>query len=82
MEVTQPKLSPTEITSPGLIDLSANRMIPLTRFETIFCKPKPRPTPIAPEKNASAEKSMPTVESAIRKAKVMSKSRITLPIRT
>ncbi len=57
---TRPKWSPTEITSPGLIDLSASRMMPLTRFDTIFCRPKPTPTPTAPEKNASAERSMPT----------------------
>ena len=82
MNSTQPKLSPTEITSPGLIDLSASRMIPLTRLETIFCRPKPRPTPTAPEKNASAEKSMPTVESAIKIAKVISTRRISLPIST
>ena len=82
MMPTQPKLSPTEITSPGLIDLSASRMMPLTRLDTIFCKPKPRPTPTAPEKNASAERSMPTVESTIRIAKVISSRRINLPIST
>ena len=59
MLATQPKWSPTEMTSPGLIDLSASRMMPLTKFDTIFCRPKPRPTPIAPENNASAERSMP-----------------------
>jgi hypothetical protein len=29
-------------------------MMPLTRFDTIFCRPKPTPTPTAPEKIASA----------------------------
>ena len=57
-------------------------MIPLTRLDTIFCRPKPRPTPTAPEKKASAEKSMPTVDSAITIAKVISSRRISLPIST
>ena len=56
--------------------------MPLTRLDTIFCRPKPRPTPTAPEKKASAEKSMPTVDSAIRIAKVISSRRISLPIST
>ena len=34
--------------SPGLIDLSMSRMIPLIRLDTTFCKPKPIPTPSAP----------------------------------
>jgi len=57
-------------------------MMPLTRFDTIFCKPKPIPTPIAPEKKASAERSMPTVDSVIRMAKVIRSSRVILPINT
>ena len=82
MFVTQPNWSPTVMMSPGLIDLSASRMMPLTRFDTIFCKPKPMPTPMAPEKKARAERSMPTVDKVIRMAKVISRSRVTLPIST
>ena len=37
---------------------------------------------MAPEKKASEEKSMPTVDSTIRIAKVISSSRISLPIST
>ena len=70
------------MTSPGLIDLSASRMMPLTRFDTIFCKPKPTPTPTAPEKIASAEKSMPTEPSTISTAKVTSAARMSLPSST
>ncbi len=82
MVSTQPKLSPTVMTSPGLIDLSASRMMPLTRFDTIFCRPKPMPTPTAPEKIASAEKSMPTEPSTISTAKVTSATRASLPSST
>ena len=33
---TQPKLSPTTITSPGLIERSIRRMIPAIRLPTVF----------------------------------------------
>src|SRR5664280_1317990 len=79
---TRPKCSPTEITSPGLIDLSASRMIPLTRLDTIFCRPKPRPTPTAPENSASTDKSMPMELSTTTMAMVSSAMRISLPIST
>ena len=51
--------------SPGLTDLSASRMTPEMKLATIFCRPKPIPTPTAPEKIANAERSMPTALSAI-----------------
>ncbi len=35
-------------------------MMPLTKLATIFCRPKPTPTPIAPEKIASDDRLMPT----------------------
>ena len=54
--------------SPGFIERSASRMMPLTKFETIFCRPKPRPTPIAPLNTANAVRSMPTVLSPISSA--------------
>ena len=46
--------------SPGFTDLSASRMMPLMKLATIFCRPKPMPTPAAPVKIASAERLMPT----------------------
>ena len=55
----QPKVSPSEITSPGLIDLSSSRITPLTRFDTTFCKPKPIPMPMAPEKIVKLVRSKP-----------------------
>ncbi len=58
------------MTSPGLIDLSSSRMMPLIRLETTFCRPKPRPRPTAPENTASAVRSMPTLWRASRKATV------------
>jgi hypothetical protein len=77
MVTTQPKLSPTLITSPGFTDLSASRMMPLTRLDTIFCRPKPTPTPTAPENTASAEMSMPTALSTIMMPRPIRVQRIT-----
>ena len=54
----------------------------LTRFDTIFCRPKPMPTPTAPENKASAEKSMPTELSTTSTAKVIRAMRMSFPSRT
>ena len=51
--------------SPGFTDLSASRMMPQMKLATIFCRPKPMPTPTAPEKIASADRLMPTALSTI-----------------
>ena len=56
----RPELSPMVTRSPGFTDLSASRITPLMKLATIFCRPKPMPTPTAPEKIASADKLMPT----------------------
>ena len=82
MRSIQPNWSPSEITSPGLIDLSASRMMPLIRLETIFCRPKPRPTPMAPENSASAERSIPTELMTMMIASTINVMRISLPSRT
>src|SRR5947207_9441843 len=66
------------MTSPGLIDLSTSRITPLTKFDTIFCRPKPTPTPSAPVKIASAERSIPVDRTTIRIASVISVSRAQL----
>src|SRR4051794_40033384 len=58
--------------SPGLIERSASRMMPLTKFETIFCKPKPSPTPIAPLNTVNAVRSIPTAFSPISSARIIS----------
>jgi hypothetical protein len=42
-------------------------MMPLMKLATIFCRPKPMPTPTAPEKIASADRLMPTALSAMRR---------------
>ena len=47
--------------SPGLIDLSSNKINPDIKLENIFCMPKPIPTPIAPPSTAKAVRSIPTV---------------------
>ena len=56
--------------------------MPLTRFDTIFCKPKPRPTPTAPENSASTERSMPIELRTMMTVSVISEMRISLPIST
>ena len=43
--------------------------MPLTKFETIFCKPKPSPTPIAPLNTVNAVRSIPTALSPISSAR-------------
>ena len=43
--LTEPKLSPTEMTSPGLIERSISRMIPAIRLPNVFCRPKPTARP-------------------------------------
>ena len=52
--------------------------MPLMKLATIFCKPKPMPTPAAPEKIASAERLMPAALSTTATANTISASRITL----
>ena len=64
--------------SPGFTDLSASRMMPLMKLATIFCRPKPIPTPAAPEKIASADRLMPTALITAATAKTISASRIIL----
>ncbi len=64
--------------SPGFTDLSASRMMPLMKLATIFCRPKPMPTPAAPEKIASAERLMPTALMTTAIAKTIKASRIIL----
>ena len=46
-------------------------MTPHTKFEKIFCHPKPRPTPKAPVNTAKAVRSIPTAERAIKNAAVI-----------
>ena len=48
------------------------------KLATIFCSPKPMPTPAAPEKIASAERLMPTALIATATAKIISPTRIIL----
>ncbi len=47
MNSTLPVIPETVTISPTRIGRSRRRMIPQTKFETISCKPKPRPTPRA-----------------------------------
>ena len=58
--------SPISITSPGLMDLSKSRIIPLIKLLTTFCNPKPIPTPSAPPKTARVVSSMPALCKATR----------------
>ncbi len=51
-------LSPTTITSPGLIERSISRMIPAIRLPIVFCRPKPTASPSAPENTAKVVRSM------------------------
>ena len=74
----RPELSPMVTRSPGFTDLSASRMMPLMKLATIFCNPKPMPTPAAPEKIASAERLMPTALMTTATAKIIRPSRIIL----
>ena len=46
------------------------------KLATIFCRPKPIPTPAAPEKIASTDKLMPTALMTTATAKIISDSRI------
>ena len=59
MSLTKPWVPPTSIQSPSLIGRSISRMIPETKFCTMFCRPKPMPTDSAPATRASEERSMP-----------------------
>ena len=43
--------------------------MPLTKFETIFCNPKPSPTPIAPLRTVNAVRSIPTALTPISSAR-------------
>ena len=45
-------------------------MTPDTRFDTTFCRPKPMPTPTAPENTASPVRSSPMARSPITTASV------------
>ncbi len=56
--------------------------MPLTRLETIFCRPKPKPTPIAPENSASTDRSMPIDDSTTTTASVISAMRTSLLMST
>ena len=58
--------------------MSTKRMMPLMKLATIFCRPKPMPTPAAPENTVSAERLMPTAPSAIAIANTIKPIRITL----
>ena len=68
------------MTSPGFIERSSSRMIPLTKFDTIFCRPKPRPTPTAPLKTAKAVRSMSTALRPISSATEISAILVRLPV--
>ena len=46
-------------------------MTPEMKFETTFCRPKPMPTPTAPESTVRAVRSMPTLWMATRTARKM-----------
>ena len=46
--------------------------MPLKKFATIFCSPKPTPTPTAPPNTARTDKSMPTLPTATSTATVTS----------
>ena len=68
--------------SPGFIDLSSRMMMPLTKFDTTFCRPMPMPTPSAPEKTVSAVRSMPSAASAdAEREDQAARSSASLPIR-
>ena len=56
--------------------------MPLIKLATIFCKPKPMPTPAAPEKIASTERLMPTALMTIATENIIRASRIILTSRT
>src|SRR5882672_10812460 len=62
----------------GFHRLTRSRMMPLMKLATIFCKPKPIPTPAAPEKIASAERLMPTALMTTATANIIRASRIIL----
>ncbi len=47
------------IVSPGLMDRSSRMMMPEMKFETTFCRPKPMPTPIAPDSTVKTVRSTP-----------------------
>lgn len=70
------------ITSPGFTDLSISRMMPLIRFEMTFCRPKPTPSPTAPEKTVNAVRSMPILSKAANMATMIKATRTVLLNRT
>ena len=59
MDFTIPCTVPTSIQSPSLTGRSIKRMMPDTKFDTMFCKPKPIPTDKAPATMARPDRSMP-----------------------
>ena len=65
---TLPETFATSMRSPILIDFSSNRVMPLTKFAVIFCRPKPIPTPSAPPKTAKAVRSTPSADNVISMA--------------
>ena len=66
-----PETPPTSIQSPSLTGRSISRMMPETKFDTMFCKPKPMPTDRAPATMARPERSMPAVVKATSAATVI-----------
>ena len=78
----QPKVSPSEMVSPGLMERSSRMMIPEMKFETTFCRPKPIPTPTAPENTVKAVRSMPMPDIAATTATTMKVIFRSFPIRT
>ena len=60
--LTVPETSPATIQSPALNGRSASRIRPETKFETMFCRPKPMPSDRPPATSAKFERSMPADE--------------------
>ena len=81
-DTIQPYVSPTAMTSFGLMDLSISSVRPLIRLEMIFCKPNPIPTPRAPPNTVRAVRSIPRLLMAMRNARVISTILVSLATST
>ena len=64
------------------MDSSIRMMTPEMKFETTFWRPKPMPTPTAPERTVRAVRSMPRPDIATRTARTIRAIRRILPIST
>ena len=67
---TLPDVPATSTTSPGWIGRSNIRIRPETKLLTTFCRPKPMPTPSAPNTIANWLVSKPAAASATNSPKI------------